>query len=583
MLFHPMANQQSNTSVSALVVDDDSVTRSVVRDALRALGINDVYEANDGVAAQDRLREHPDLDLVLTDIVMPKLDGLGLVRWARDHAPGPTWIVLSALDRFDTAVEAARLGAFDFLAKPPRIEELEVSVRNALERRRLLREQARLHAELEQTNQALLSKVRELERKSELIQRDLQRAEVIQRALLPKAPPPIERYSVHAMYRPGRYVGGDLYDVVRLSHRHLAMYVADATGHGVTAAMLSVLFKQQLVMVNDDTGDPLAPAVVLHAANQAMADALAAPGLFLTAVYALIDLDTGSVKVASAGHPPAVLERANHEIHVIRRTGPALGLSADARYREEMIQLGPDDRLLMYTDGLLQYYESGSESNPIEPLIAAHPSSSREVLEQVMNRVKAAGNAQEPDDVTLVWLDMHVGPSEFENATSWSDREPEAQARVSEGVISYGDSEQACFLAIRGRGTWAHSDAFYEAADAILDEHRPLIIDLGACEYLDSTFLGTIHQLVSRGRVRLQRVLKPVADLFEELSMDQVLASIQPNGAPLPELFPIQTGELDPAARRLRILRAHETLAALSPQNQEKFKAVLEAIRSADT
>jgi hypothetical protein len=158
----------------------------------------------------------------------------------------------------------------------------------------------------------------------------------------------------------------------------------------------------------------------------------------------------------------------------------------------------------------------------------------------------------------------------------------EPRAAVGEGTIAYGDAEEACYLAIRGRGTWAHSDAFHEAAEAILDEHRPLVVDLGACEYLDSTFLGTIHELVMRGGTRLQRVPKPIRALFEELSMERVLGTIQQHGARLPEMFPMNTGEMDPAAGRLRILRAHEALAALSARNQAKFGAVLEAIRTAE-
>jgi DNA-binding NtrC family response regulator len=86
---------------------------------------------------------------------MPGLDGMELLRWGREHAPGTIWIILSGLDTFDSAVEAIRLGAFDFLAKPPRVAELEVAVRNALERRALLLERERLHAELRTTNQRL--------------------------------------------------------------------------------------------------------------------------------------------------------------------------------------------------------------------------------------------------------------------------------------------------------------------------------------------------------------------------------------------------------------------------------------------
>src|SRR5688572_22582117 len=135
-------------SITALIVDDDRVTRSVVREALIELGCTEVLEAGDGIEAQEILRVRPEIDLVIVDIIMPRLDGLGLVAWAREHCPGPVYVILSALDRFDKAVEAIRLGAFDFLAKPIRNEELEVSVRNALEHRALLLERARLQADL---------------------------------------------------------------------------------------------------------------------------------------------------------------------------------------------------------------------------------------------------------------------------------------------------------------------------------------------------------------------------------------------------------------------------------------------------
>ncbi|HUE97520.1 MAG TPA: response regulator, partial [Longimicrobiaceae bacterium] len=118
-----------------LVVEDDPVTRRLVCRALHDLGCETVLEAEDGLKAQGLLRQHPEVDLVLTDILMPGLDGMELLRWGREHAPETMWIILSGLDTFDSAVEAIRLGAFDFLAKPPRVAELDVSVRNALERR----------------------------------------------------------------------------------------------------------------------------------------------------------------------------------------------------------------------------------------------------------------------------------------------------------------------------------------------------------------------------------------------------------------------------------------------------------------
>ncbi|HEV2129531.1 MAG TPA: SpoIIE family protein phosphatase [Longimicrobiaceae bacterium] len=564
----------------ALVVDDDPVIRLLLRRALEGFHCcSEILEAADGLAAQALLQERPEIDLVLTDILMPKLDGLGLLRWGREHAPRPVWIILSGLDTFGTAVEAIRLGAFDFLAKPPRLEELEVSVRNALERGRLLRERDRLYAELEEANQQLVSQVRQLEEKSELLRRDLQRAEVIQRALLPKIPPPIERCCVQAVYRPGHHVGGDLYDVVRLDERHLALYVADATGHGVTSAMLSVLFKQRLVLLDEQSGRPLPPAAVLGAVNRALTEAVIAPGLFLTAVYCVLDTVEGEATLASAGHPPVLHLRAGGEARLIRRTGPALGLTADARFGEERFPLEAGDRLLLYTDGLLQS-GTAAESERLRQLLSLHPSSAEEVLAELLGEAQSARvKGEDPDDVTLL-LDVQAGASHFDNGVAVSARPGAAGAPAPRsGVIFYGETEGSSWLALRGRGSWTHCDAFYETACGILAEGHPLVIDLSACEYLDSTCLGTIHELVGRGGVRLHGVQPSVRELFEELNMERVLASVREDGASPPELYPLASPTGEAEAGRLRILRAHEALSALSAPNRAKFQGVVETLR----
>src|SRR5438874_721093 len=95
----------------ALVVDDEPVTRMLVKRALEGLGCAPVFEAADGLAAQEVLRQHPDIALVLTDIMMPRMDGLELLRWGRQAVPDTMWIVLSSLETFDSAVAAIRLGA----------------------------------------------------------------------------------------------------------------------------------------------------------------------------------------------------------------------------------------------------------------------------------------------------------------------------------------------------------------------------------------------------------------------------------------------------------------------------------------
>lgn len=552
----------------ALVVDDEPASRLMVKLSLESLGCAPVLEAADGIAAQEVLREHPDVALVLTDIMMPRMDGLELLRWGRQAVPDAMWIVLSGLETFDSAVAAIRLGAFDFLPKSPRKEEMGVAVRNALERRQLLAERERLHRELQR-------KVRELEETSEMLRRDLERAEVIQRALLPRSPPPMEGYCIQALYRPGQHVGGDLYDVVRLGERHLAFYLADATGHGVTSAMLSVLFKQRLVLSDPATGLALPPAQVLAAVNRSICEAHAAPGLFLTAVFGLLDTSDASLTLASAGHPPVLHARDGRETRLIRRTGPALGLAPDAHFQQERLQVLAGDRILLYTDGLLP---SGSERELelLQQVLAKPLSSAQEAMAYLHGGTPAGADR---DDVTILLIDAHAGASWFDNGAELPAAAASGAPRPEgEVVVFYGETGHAAHLALRGRASWMHCDAFHETALAVLDGGRPLVLDLSGCEYMDSTCLGTVHELVARGGVVLAGVTPAVRALFEELSMQQVLGAIREDISAAPELYALGTG-VEQAAMQKRILQAHEALSALSERNREEFKDVVESLR----
>ncbi|MBS0451399.1 MAG: SpoIIE family protein phosphatase [Proteobacteria bacterium] len=551
----------------ALVVDDEPVTRLMVKRALEGLGCAPVLQAHDGLAAQKILREHPEVALVLTDIMMPGMDGLELLRWGREAVPDTMWIVLSGLETFDSAVTAIRLGAFDFLPKSPRSEEMGVAVRNALERRQLLAERERLHLELQR-------KVRQLEETSEVLRRDLERAEVIQRALLPRSPPPMEGFCIQAVYRPGQHVGGDLYDVVRIGERHLAFYLADATGHGVTSAMLSVLFKQRLVLVDPATGLALAPAEVLAAVNRSICEAHAAPGLFLTAVFGLLDTSESSLTLASAGHPPVLHARDGGQTRLIRRTGPALGLTPDAQFAQERLQLLAGDRILLYTDGLLP---SGSEREleMLQELLARPLVSAQELMADLHRQ---APTGADRDDVTILLIDAHVGASCFDNGAESTAVDVPGVARSGGDVVFYGETDHAAYLALRGRATWMECDALHEAALTVLDGGRSLVLDLSDCEFMDSTCLGTVHELIARGGASLAGVCPPVRALFEELSMQQVLAAIRADLPAAPELHALSERR-DQGAAHKRILQAHEALSTLSERNRQEFKDVVDSLR----
>jgi serine phosphatase RsbU (regulator of sigma subunit)/anti-anti-sigma regulatory factor len=583
---------------SILIVDDELLNRKLVASALTAAGTFELYEAADGIEAQEILRERP-IDVVITDLMMPRLDGLGLIRWAAESCPGPTWIIHSAFDTFDAAVQALQLGAFDFVAKPLHsVRLLQSSVGNAVRQRRLIAERERLRHELQRSNERLKLHVAQLEEvcrllreQADTIDEDLRRAELIQRALLPRAPAHLEGFAVDAVYRPSHSVGGDLYDVVRLDDRHVVLYVADAAGHGVSAAMLSVVLKHRLRMV-DGAGRPIAPAQVLASLNAELCEECTAPGLFVTAAYCLLDTATHELAVAAAGHPPLALRRRSGEVVLIERTGPALGLSRTAGFEDRRIVLDPGDRLLLYTDGLCDTSTDGAsfDTAHIAGAFAEAKGGGSELLQSILDQAAGArGGAPNEDDVTVVLLSAGELRSSVDYAPAAEERPPPSIRPPHSGgpVVAVGTSAaDALWVAVEGRGTWIHCAALHEACASALGAGRSLVIDLSRCTYLDSTFLGTIHELVEREHpggpsVRIQGAPPDVRHLFDELAMADVLAHVAADAVPPPAHLEPLAGQRGPqATAKQRILSAHEALLGLSEKNREQFQGVVDALRA---
>jgi anti-anti-sigma factor len=140
-------------------------------------------------------------------------------------------------------------------------------------------------------------------------------------------------------------------------------------------------------------------------------------------------------------------------------------------------------------------------------------------------------------------------------------------------------------LSIQGRGDWALSAAFHAECAAAIQAGREVMIDMTQCESLDSTFLGTIHELCERAEeadvgFRLQGVMPPVENLFEELGMKRVMDHMVPCMLPLPtRMQPLVKTEPDRASQALRLLQAHESLASLSERNRREFDPLLALLR----
>ncbi|MCE2406555.1 MAG: SpoIIE family protein phosphatase [Pseudomonadales bacterium] len=438
--------------------------------------------------------------------------------------------------------------------------------------------------ELERSNTGLQQVVERVETQNDLMERDLRRAEIFQKSLLPKSIPDMPGFSLAAMYLPGTAVGGDLYDVVQIDDERVAFLIADSAGHGASAAMLSVLFKLRLESPN--ANELLDPVALFTRVNRDFVEDLAAPGVFVTALLLVLNTRTREVTMVSAGHPPLLLVRANGDITMIERTGPGLGLSVQARFVARRFCLVDGDQLLIYTDGL---FDVGEDEPPTLEQIAdvmREPNHENPVLEQIFELGSGSVELVDRDDVTLCLLSA-VPDRNWVRTGSRRGREvPITHVESTEGkaAVEYAETELFTYLYLTGRVTWTYGESFFDAATSVLDEHRPIVIEFKACEYLDSAMLGTLHQIVERATlndidVKLQNVSTDVKNTFVELGLGDVLNHIvdQPVWTPPNSLPLAASGRLD---RNTRVISAHDALAHLNRKNREMFEDVVEQMRS---
>lgn len=227
----------------------------------------------------------------------------------------------------------------------------------------------------------------------------------IQRSLMPRRFPTLPGWGIAASYEAAREVGGDLYDAFPMRGRseELGFVVADVTGKGIAAAILMADARALLHAAADHTADP---AETLERVNRILVDERAT-GLFLTAAHGLIDVATGRLRLASAGHDPVLIVRADGSITSLTPAGRLMGMTAtiDARTVEDSI--APGDALVAYTDGVTEARAPDGaffgEERLLELLhdLAAAPAAT--IVERVVAEVGAfRGGAEPSDDLTLL-------------------------------------------------------------------------------------------------------------------------------------------------------------------------------------
>lgn len=346
-----------------LIVDDSHAHVRLMSAVLRRWGY-DVREALSGQQALDVL-ENEQVDLVLSDWVMPGMSGLDLCRAFRGRAEaGYVYFILltSKSAREDVATGLAA-GADDFLSKPISTEELRARISAG---ERLVAAQRAL----EEKNDLLAGALGQLQNLYDGLARDLVEARRLQQSLVPERAMSFPGAGVSLLLRPSGHVGGDLVGAFRVNDRRVCVYAIDVAGHGIASALMTARLAGYLtgsspdnnvaLTTGEDGGYSMVPLPQVCARLNSTILADMETELYFTMVIAECDLCDGTVRMAQAGHPHPLVQRANGSVEFVGEGGMPIGLFDLADYSEFEIRLSPGDRLLLHSDGFTEATHDGA-------------------------------------------------------------------------------------------------------------------------------------------------------------------------------------------------------------------------------
>ena len=365
-----------------LVVDDAPANIQIALAILKE--IYQVRVATNGAKALELAASDPVPDLVLLDVVMPGMDGFEVcTRLKADPKTRDIPVIfLTGQTEIEDETRGFQVGGVDYIHKPfsPAVAKARVNT----------------HLVLRGMRQQLASQLA-------TIRTELETARRIQMSILPQKMPTIAGLDIAARYIPMTEVAGDFYDFIVVDEKRLGTLVADVSGHGMPAALISSMLKIALAAQTPYASDP---AAVLTGLNKALCGKF--QGHFVTAAYHYIDTDARTIRYAGAGHPPLILkERSSADAKEALENGLFLGAFEYASYSTLELPFPEGTWAVLYTDGVPEMAsESGEEFGVerIKSFVAANDGLTPDkfIDELRTELARWSSDAEAEDDVTIL-------------------------------------------------------------------------------------------------------------------------------------------------------------------------------------
>jgi sigma-B regulation protein RsbU (phosphoserine phosphatase) len=321
-------------------------------------------------------------ELAIVDIRMPDLDGFELMARLKARFPALDVILMtgSVDDLDEKLIRAIRSPAFYFIQKPFDREVLRTLVERCVELR-WRRDENRRHLQRLETEMA--------------------EARAFQQSLLPEREAVVNRLAICCRYTPCSSLGGDLYDYAAASSGQTALLIADVSGHGVSAAMLTGIVKSAFQASHIDGFEPLAVVQRVWTGLAAFS-----PERFVTLIAALVAPDASQLRYVNAGHPSIALWGGTREPVWLESTGPLVSPVLPAsRWEAPIVRIDEGDQLLLYTDGVSEVLADtdGRAEERFRNTIERASAGGASLLDAILTEVQRdlAGRPQ-PDDLTLL-------------------------------------------------------------------------------------------------------------------------------------------------------------------------------------
>ncbi len=304
--------------------------------------------AINGNEAWEKLGQNPHIDMVISDINMPGMSGLTLLKKIYEEYPSIKTIVVSAYGDMENIRTAMNCGAFDFLIKPMNKEDLLNTINKTLN---AIAKEKEVWSKLQQSQQ---EKIR--------IELELKTTAAMQQALFPKTLPQLPNLKIASFFKPASEVGGDWYGFMTYIKNYLYILIGDVTGHGIPAALVAATASATCTLteyIHSDTSSRnfdrrfMSPSSLLDSLNKNVYRT-GAPNFLMTFFVGCVDLETGIMHFCNAAHNFPILIREDRTLKSLLNANVRLGEKKNTEFTEGSIQLKKGDLIFFYTDGLIE-------------------------------------------------------------------------------------------------------------------------------------------------------------------------------------------------------------------------------------